>query len=82
MTTTEQLTDEEYDQLFKQPPESKNDGGFQSLLVKLQRQVNGRTITLYDMDIKRIRKYSSYCPGGWENTYLTKIFGRFRWFNS
>ena len=77
-----QLTKEELDQLFKQPEETKNNGGFHSLLVKLQHQLNGNKIKLSDQDKKRICQYAGYSKGGWENTYLETIFGRFDFFKS
>ena len=77
---TEMLAAAELAKLFHQAPETKNDGGFQSLLVRLQSQVRGNVITLEECDIERICRYSSYCPGGWEDTYLRGIFGRFDWF--
>ena len=78
-----QLTDEERNQLFKQPEETKGDGGFQSLLVKLQGQVNGNKIELSDKDKERICHYASYkSGGGWENTYLRSIFGNCDFFKT
>lgn len=77
-----QLTKKELDQLFQQPEETKDNGGFQSLLVKLQHQLNGNKIKLSDQDKNRICKYASYSKGGWENTYLENIFGRFDFFKT
>jgi len=78
-----QLTDEGCNQLFKQPVETKGDGGFQSLLVKLQGQVKDNKIDLSVEDKKRICQYASYRGGGgWEETYLEKIFGNCDFFKN
>lgn len=43
-------------------------GGWQSLLRKLQRQVNGSTLTLTEADSRRILRYIlSYGSGGWQD---------------
>jgi len=43
-------------------------GGWQSLLRKLQRQVEGRTLRLSEGDSQRILRYIlSYGSGGWQD---------------
>lgn len=64
--------------LDRQGEETQGDGGFQSLLVDLQRQVNRVTgeITLSDEHEERIPRYAfDYRNGGWESR-LISIFGR------
>lgn len=64
--------------LFLQSPSTKSDGGFQSLLVKLQHQIDVTTglIILRAKDIERIYRYSfKYNQGGWQDMLL-RIFGR------
>jgi hypothetical protein len=63
--------------LHQQHPGTETGGGFQSLLVKLQRQYNPATneLTLDDSDLERIPRYAfDYGQGGWENR-LAGIFG-------
>lgn len=72
------LNQGELSTLFSQPPETKSNGGFQALLVKLQTKVNqlSGTIVLSDHDIERIFRYTwKYRNGGWQNM-LCNIFGR------
>jgi predicted GNAT superfamily acetyltransferase len=72
------LTPEELAELFKQAPETRKNGGFQSLLVGLQMKVNRSTGTLWldAQDLERIPRYAfDYGRGGWENRLL-RIFGR------
>lgn len=72
------LNDGERDALFRQDPATASDGGWQSLLVKLQNQTDSNTgeIRVYDDDARRIRQYAfNYGNGGWENR-LTATFGR------
>lgn len=72
------LNQGELSTLFSQPPETKSNGGFQALLVKLQTKVNRLTgtITLSDQDIERIFRYTwQYKNGGWQKKLL-QIFGR------
>ena len=72
------LKPKEMSSLFSQEPSTESDGGFQSLLVRLQRKTNKSTrrIDLSDEDIADIIRYSkAYGSGGWENT-LKQIFGR------
>lgn len=73
-----ELTKDEMDTLFIQPPGTKGDGGFQSLLVNLQSRTNRATgeLNLTSILIERIARYAfDYGNGGWENR-LTSIFGR------
>jgi len=71
-------TSQEIEALDRQSANTEQDGGFQGLLVKLQRQVDRRTsrIILYERDLERIARYAfDYGRGGWEDR-LTTIFGR------
>ena len=64
--------------LFRQDPSKKKDGGWQSLLVKLQDQFDPATMTikLDRKDEERIPRYAfDYGNGGWEGR-LTGVFGR------
>lgn len=64
--------------LFRQDPNTKEDGGFQKLLVKLQSQYDSDsgTLKVYSKDLERIGRYAfKYGNGGWENR-LVRIFGR------
>ena len=72
------LSQTEVSLLFRQNPNTAHKGGFQALLVQLQRRTQARTgrIFLMPRDISRIRRYAfGYGNGGWENR-LTRIFGR------
>lgn len=72
------LTATELTVLDRQHPSTRNNGGWQSLLVDLQQQVNRttRVLTLSISDIERIRRYAfTYGNGGWENR-LRAIFER------
>ena len=75
---TEILNAGEMDILFRQDPATKDDGGWQRLLVTLQEltdQPSGE-ITLPPRILERIQRYAfDYGNGGWENR-LTSIFGR------
>jgi hypothetical protein len=43
-------------------------GGWQSLLRKLQKQISGNTLTLTEDDSRRILRYIlSYGSGGWQD---------------
>ena len=64
--------------LFKQDPKTKNNGGYQCLLVRLQNRFSkgSKRIFLTVRDIEKIREYAfKYGIGGWE-TRLKQIFGR------
>ncbi len=72
------LTASEMSELFRQHPGTKGDGGFQSLLVKLQGRVNRATgdLLLTPALLERIPRYAfDYGNGGWENR-LMAIFSR------
>jgi hypothetical protein len=72
------LWQNEVDALFLQDPNTAPDGGFQALLVRLQRNFDRGTseIDLSDDDLQRIPKYAfDYKNGGW-NSRLVTIFGR------
>jgi hypothetical protein len=72
------LNDAEMNELRRQNPASKSDGGFQSLLVGLQERLDAKTksLSLSETDIQRIQKYASeHGRGGWQNR-LQAIFGR------
>lgn len=72
------LNQSELTELRKQDPASKGDGGFQSLLVRLQEKVDVGTnsLSLTEADLNRIQKYASeHGRGGWQSR-LQAIFGR------
>lgn len=72
------LTPDEVAVLFRQDPATRDDGGFQGFLVRLQEKTNRATgeITLDDEDLERIPRYAfDYKQGGWEDR-LKAIFGR------
>jgi hypothetical protein len=71
------LSQQEKTFLFQQDPLSKQKGGFQALLVKLQTLTNASGLLyLSDQLLARIRRYAlNYGQGGWENRLKT-IFGR------
>ncbi|MDX1950640.1 MAG: hypothetical protein SFY81_00565 [Verrucomicrobiota bacterium] len=72
------LTNDEYSELMRQPPESKNKGGFQHFLVGLQDRVNKQTreIELTERDLERIFRFKANpSKGGWQSRFK-KIFGR------
>jgi hypothetical protein len=57
---------------------TRSNGGFQSLLCKLQDQLDRGTleITLSDSDLERIHRYAfDYGNGGWEGV-LMSVFQR------
>jgi hypothetical protein len=67
------LTTKEMDSLFEQDAGTEHDGGFQSLLVKLQKQTNRATgeIEFTPDDLKRIPRYAfEYSNGGWQGRLL------------
>ena len=72
------LNDAELDVLRRQSPATKDDGGWQQLLVTLQGEVEEGTnrIFLTRPVRMRIRKYAfQYKQGGWQDR-LIGIFGR------
>ena len=71
------LNQSEQDFLFRQNPNTASDGGWQSLLVKLQNQFDPQTmlIQLDAVDLERIPRYAfDYGNGGWEGR-LVGVFG-------
>jgi len=71
------LNASEYDQLQLQDPATKQDGGYQRLLVTLQEITDeNRRMTLPNHLIPKIQRYAfQYGNGGWEDR-LTGILGR------
>jgi hypothetical protein len=72
------LTQDEIAELDKQDPATAGDGGFQGLMVSLQKRVNRATGTLRltEDDLRRIPMYAfDYKNGGWEDR-LKRAFGR------
>ncbi len=68
----------EMEVLFRQDPGTQRDGGYQSLLVRLQGNTDRTTgaLTLTDNDLERIPRYAfDYGNGGWEGR-LKGIFER------
>ena len=76
--TKVKLNGEELELLFEQDPSSRNAGGFQNFLVKLQEKTNRSTgeLELNLSDLERIARLAfDYRHGGWQNQ-LRRIFGR------
>jgi hypothetical protein len=72
------LDQQEISALFRQHPATKDDGGFQGLLVSLQERIDRATgrINLTVDDLEKIPRYAfDYKNGGWENR-LIAIFSR------
>lgn len=72
------LTEAEMAELFMQSTHTENDGGYQGLLVGMQRKVNRTTgqISLSAGELERIPRYAfDYGNGGWESR-LVAIFHR------
>jgi hypothetical protein len=72
------LTPQELAELDRQNPATKDDGGYQDLMVGLQQKVNRATLELVldDRDLERIPRYAfDYRHGGWQKR-LQHIFGR------
>lgn len=72
------LTPPEIAEIDKQDPATASDGGYQSLLVSLQSQIDRTTgqIHLTADDLRRIPMYAfKYGNGGWEGRLLG-AFGR------
>ena len=70
------LSNAEMEILFQQNPATARRGGYQSLLVGLQKRTDRKTGTLQltASDLERIRRYAfTYGNGGWENR-LKSIF--------
>jgi hypothetical protein len=78
MTMQLTLTKSERELLFRQNPMTEGDGGYQKLLVGLQKKLDPASseLLLSVQDLKRIPQYAfDYGNGGWEDR-LVKIFGR------
>lgn len=72
------LTQDEMKLLLLQDPSTRQDGGFQNLLISLQERLNKTTgeLTLEGSDLERIPKYAFTHPqNGWKDR-LQGIFGR------
>lgn len=72
------LNASEIAELDKQDPATAGDGGFQGLMVSLQKRVNRATgeLRLTADDLRRIPMYAfDYRNGGWEDR-LKRAFGR------
>lgn len=73
-----QLNESEYEIVLRQDPATKDDGGYQRMMVTLQEitDENSLVMVLPIHLIPRLRKYAfNYGQGGWEDR-LTGIFGR------
>ena len=73
-----QLNPSEIAELERQAPNTKANGGWQSLLVTLQCLVDRRTgrLVLNSRRLERIHRYAfNYRKGGWQRR-LQRIFGR------
>ena len=78
MSLTIALNEEEMEVLFRQDSATEDDGGYQGLLVGLQRKIDRSTgeLTLTDQELEQIPRYAfDYGQGGWEDR-LQAIFGR------
>ena len=71
------LNREEMQNLLRQNPDTEKDGGWQSLLVGVQRKLNKTTghLTITLDDIEHIQRYAGYTTGGFQSR-LAAIFGR------
>ena len=72
------LQEGEREILHRQDTNSGGDGGWQSLLVSIQRGLDEQTgdVTLSDTQLERIQRYAfGYGNGGWEDR-LKSIFER------
>ena len=72
------LSSAEIAEIDKQSPAAAGDGGFQSLMVSLQKRINRATseLRLTADDLRRIQTYAfDYKNGGWEGR-LIRAFSR------
>lgn len=72
------LNDTEITEIDKQHPSTAGDGGFQGLMVSLQKRIDRTSgkLTLTADDLRRIPAYAfDYKNGGWEDR-LKRAFGR------
>ena len=77
-TTKVKLSKDEYSELMKYDPASKNQGGFQRFLIGLQFRIKKQTkeIELSDSDVDMIIKHGSEPKkGGWQKS-IYRIFGK------
>jgi hypothetical protein len=73
-----ELNEVEYEIVCRQDPATRDDGGYQSLMVTLQDITDeaSRRMVLPHHLIERLRRYAfNYGNGGWEDR-ITGIFGR------
>jgi hypothetical protein len=73
-----ELNPAEVEVLFRQDPRTERRGGYQSFLVRLQRNTDRATgaLTLTDSDLEKIPRYAfDYGNGGWEDRFAS-VFGR------
>ncbi len=71
------LNSDEIAEIDKQDPSTAKDGGFQSLMVSLQKRINRSTgqLHLTPDDLRRVPMYAfDYRNGGWEDR-LKRAFG-------
>jgi hypothetical protein len=71
------LNGKEIEILFRQDPATRRDGGYQSLLVRLQNNTDRASgaLALTSGDLERIPRYAfDYGNGGWEG----RLMGIFR----
>ena len=67
------LSNGEMEILFRQDPRTERRGGYQSFLVRLQRNTDqpSGALRLTDSDLEKIPRYAfDYGNGGWENRLL------------
>lgn len=71
------LNTEEMRILMMQEPTTQEDGGFQQLMVRLQKKLDSATgnLELNADDLEKIPRYAGYPFGGWQNR-LKAIFSR------
>lgn len=66
------LTHAVVQKLLAQDPSTEQNGGFQRLTIKLQRQVNPQTgvLTVDASDMAKIERYrNDYGQGGWQDLF-------------
>jgi hypothetical protein len=72
------LSKEEYEELMRYDPMTRNQGGFQRFLISLQFRINrtSRELELSDSDMEAILRHGNQPKkGGWQRS-IRKIFGR------
>ena len=73
------ISDGDIATLLRQDPATRNRGGFQGLLVKLQTQINLRTrmLRLDEADRERCCRYATqYGQGGWQTRLFRTIVSK------